>query len=85
MMKMPFELLAPYLRPSLYLDPGSGSFLIQLLLAALLGGAFAIKIYWKKIKALFSGKKTEVPAPTEAEVTPMQTPEDPAQDETNVK
>ena len=84
-MKMPFELLAPYLRPSLYLDPGSGSFLIQLLLAALLGGAFAIKIYWKKIKALFSGKKAEVPTPTEAEVTPMETPEDPAQDDQNVK
>ena len=49
----------------LYLDPGSGSFLLQLLLAALLGGAFAIKIYWKKIKALFSGKK----APTEVDQT----------------
>jgi hypothetical protein len=85
MMKMPFELLAPYLRPSLYLDPGSGSFLIQLLLAALLGGAFAIKIYWKKIKTLFSGKKAETPAPTEAEVTPMETPENPAQEDQNVK
>jgi hypothetical protein len=84
-MKVPFELLAPYLRPSLYLDPGSGSFLIQLLLAALLGGAFAIKIYWKKIKTLFSGKKAEVPTPTDAEVTPMETPEDPAQDDQNVK
>jgi hypothetical protein len=41
----------------LYLDPGSGSFLLQILLAALLGGALAIKIYWKKIKALFTGKK----------------------------
>jgi hypothetical protein len=86
MMKMPFELLAPYLRPSLYLDPGSGSFLIQLLLAALLGGAFAIKIYWKKIKVLFTGKKPEeVPTPTDTEVTPMETPENPAQDDQNVK
>ena len=85
-MKMPFELLAPYLRPSLYLDPGSGSFLIQLLLAALLGGAFAIKIYWKKIKVLFTGKKPEeVPTPTEPEVTPMVTPEDPAQGDQNDK
>jgi hypothetical protein len=52
----------------LYLDPGSGSYLIQLLLAASLGGAFAIKIYWKRITAFFGGlfgKKTvqdEVPA-----------------------
>ena len=37
----------------LYLDPGSGSFLLQLLLAAILGGAFAIKMYWKKLKAFF--------------------------------
>ena len=85
-MKMPFELLAPYLRPSLYLDPGSGSFLIQLLLAALLGGAFAIKIYWKKIKALFSGKKVEeIPTPTDAEVTDAVTPEDPAEGDKNDK
>jgi hypothetical protein len=84
-MRMPLELLAPYLRPSLYLDPGSGSFLIQLLLAALLGGAFAIKIYWKKIKTLFSGKKAEIPTPTEAEVIDPVTPEDPAQDDKNVK
>jgi hypothetical protein len=38
----------------LYLDPGSGSFLLQILLAALLGSAFAIKMYWRKIKTLFS-------------------------------
>ena len=79
-MKMPFELLAPYLRPSLYLDPGSGSFLIQLLLAALLGGAFAIKVYWRKIKALFTGKKEEVPTTTEQATT-----EDPAQGDKDVK
>ena len=38
-------------KPALYLDPGSGSFILQVLLAALLGGGFAIKAYWKKIKA----------------------------------
>ncbi len=40
-------------KPALYLDPGSGSFILQVLLAALLGGGFAIKAYWKKIKAVF--------------------------------
>jgi hypothetical protein len=84
-MKMPFELLAPYLRPSLYLDPGSGSFLIQLLIAALLGGAFAIKIYWKKIKLLFSGKKAEESTPTDSEVTDPVTAENPVEDDKNVK
>jgi len=34
-----------------YLDPGSGSFILQLILAALLGGAFVLKSYWKKIVA----------------------------------
>jgi hypothetical protein len=39
-----------------YLDPGSGSFIIQLLLAALLGSLFLIKAYWQKIKSLFHKK-----------------------------
>ena len=36
-----------------YLDPGSGSFLIQLLIAALLGGAFVARSYWAKILGFF--------------------------------
>ena len=46
--------LAPLLRPQAYLDPGSGSFLIQLLIAGLVGAGFLIKAYWKKIKKLFN-------------------------------
>jgi len=41
------------LSPTPYLDPGSGSYLIQLLLAAVLGGAFLVKAYWQKIKEFF--------------------------------
>jgi hypothetical protein len=41
-------------RPALYLDPGSGSFILQVLLASLLGAAFAIKVYWTKIKSMFT-------------------------------
>jgi hypothetical protein len=44
--------------PPLYLDPGSGSFLIQLLIAALLGAGIALRVYWGKIKGLF-GKKAQ--------------------------
>ena len=40
-----------------YLDPGSGSMLIQVLLAVLLGAGVAIKIFWRSIKAFFTGKK----------------------------
>ena len=36
-----------------YLDPGSGSFMFQLLMGAILGGLFTIKIYFKKIKSFF--------------------------------
>jgi len=48
-----------------YLDPGSGSFLIQLLLAAALGIGVAGRMYWTKIKSLFSGKKSEPTQPAE--------------------
>ncbi len=48
------NLLAPVMRPQAYLDPGSGSFLIQLLIAGLVGAGFLIKTYWKKITGLFS-------------------------------
>ncbi len=39
----------------LYLDPGSGSFLIQLLLAAIAGLSIAIGANWSKLKR-FLGK-----------------------------
>jgi len=41
----------------LYLDPGSGSFLIQLLIAGLAGIGLAIAVSWQRIKRLFSKKK----------------------------
>lgn len=37
-----------------YIDPGTGSYIIQVLIGGLLGAAFALKIYWKKVKAYFS-------------------------------
>jgi hypothetical protein len=55
-----------YGHPVFYLDPGSGSFLIQLLLAAGLGLGVAVKMYWTKIKSIFRGKKADpAPAPDE--------------------
>ncbi len=42
----------------LYLDPGSGSFLIQLLLAAILGISVATRLYWGKIKGAFIKKNS---------------------------
>jgi hypothetical protein len=46
-----------------YLDPGTGSLLIQLLLGALLSTLFFVKVFWKKIKGVFkrSDESTEEP------------------------
>jgi hypothetical protein len=32
-----------------YLDPGTGSYILQLLVGGLLGGLFAIGVFWKKV------------------------------------
>jgi hypothetical protein len=37
-----------------YLDPGTGSYFIQVLMAALLGGAFTVKMYWHRLRTVFS-------------------------------
>lgn len=39
--------------PALYLDPGSGSILLQLLLAAILGLGVILRTQWSKIKSFF--------------------------------
>ncbi len=43
-------------RPPAYLDPGSGSFLLQLLLAGILGGLFAVRAFWGRLKNKISRK-----------------------------
>lgn len=44
-----------------YLNPGTGSFIFQLVIAALLGGLLTLKIYWNRFrgffKDLFSGRR----------------------------
>jgi hypothetical protein len=37
-----------------YLDPGSGSYLLQILLAGLLGALFTLKVFWKRIVSFFA-------------------------------
>ena len=41
-----------------YIDPGSGSILIQVLLASCIGG---IAVFWQRLKSFFTGKKPETP------------------------
>jgi hypothetical protein len=44
-----------------YLDPGTGSYIFQLIIAAAIGGLFVIKLFWTRIapffKNLFSRRK----------------------------
>jgi len=45
-----------------YIDPGSGSILIQVILASCIGG---IAVFWSRIKALFTGKKPSAKTPAD--------------------
>lgn len=40
-----------------YLDPGTGSIILQGLLAAIAAGSIAIKLYWGRLVALLRGKR----------------------------
>jgi hypothetical protein len=42
-----------------YLDPGAGSLLIQVLIAAFAGAAVALKVYWVRIKRFFGLEAAE--------------------------
>ncbi len=37
----------------IYIDPGSGSYLVQMIIAAVLGLGFFFKNFWYKIKSFF--------------------------------
>jgi hypothetical protein len=36
-----------------YLDPGTGSYVLQLIVAGLLGALFTVKTFWARIVAVF--------------------------------
>lgn len=42
-----------------YLDPGTGSVLLQGAIAAIAGGLLAVRSYWARIVGLFRGADTE--------------------------
>jgi F0F1-type ATP synthase membrane subunit a len=39
-----------------YLDPGTGSILIQLLMGGVAGAMVIVKLYWQRVKDFFSSK-----------------------------
>lgn len=55
-MLLPLSGIAAPVLP-LYLDPGTGSFLIQLLAGVVVGGLLAVKIYWRKLVSFFRKDK----------------------------
>ena len=40
-----------------YLDPGAGSYALQIIIASLLGGAFFLKTQWHRVKSFFARTK----------------------------
>ena len=39
-----------------YLDPGTGSYMLQILVATVAAGFYVIKMYWQRIKLYLSSK-----------------------------
>lgn len=74
-------LFSVLVKPQEYLDPGSGSLIIQIVLAAVMGAGVAIGVFWRNIKAFFTGKKASEQEldptaidPTEIEPEETETP-----------
>ncbi len=57
-----------------YIDPGTGSYVFQIIVATLFGGLYALKLYWQQFKDFLTGKKK-----TDDPKTPPQTDDHPAE------
>lgn len=53
-----FLFVAPS-RAQAYLDPGTGSYVTQILIGFLAGSAYLLKVYWNQLKSFFSNKKNK--------------------------
>jgi hypothetical protein len=40
-----------------YIDPGTGSFVIQGIIAAVVGAGVAVRMFWGRIKGLLTGRR----------------------------
>lgn len=48
----------PSSEASAYLDPGTGSMVLQLLLGGIAGAFVVVKMYWEKVKDFFTRQKS---------------------------
>ncbi len=53
-----------------YIDPGSSSFIIQILIGAAAGAGLAVATFWRRIRAFFSRGKNKGDSPPPAASTP---------------
>lgn len=51
-----FLFVAP-MKAQAYLDPGTGSYITQVLIGFVAGGAYLLKIYWNKLKDFIQDMK----------------------------
>jgi hypothetical protein len=47
-----------------YIDPGSGSYVLQLIVASFFAIVFTLKVFWRNIRAFFSGARGKKQADT---------------------
>jgi hypothetical protein len=50
-----------------YVDPGTGSFIVQILIGMFFGAAYAVRRFWSTITGWFKKKPTQGAAPTTEE------------------
>ena len=60
-----------------YLDPGSGSMLLQLVLGGLAGLAVIAKLYWQRLRGLFGMNAQQEESDSEANSASLSTSEPP--------
>ena len=48
-----------------YIDPGTGSMILQAIIGAVVAGLVAMKFYWTRVRAFLLGKRAETPNKTE--------------------
>ena len=58
-----FMISDPFTIAYAYLDPGSGSMLLQLLLGGVTGVVVIVKLYWQRVKSIFHRRDSTRPIP----------------------
>lgn len=58
-----FALMITTKQAHAYIDLGSGSFILQMLLASFFASLFAIKVYWQRLTGLFSRLLAKMKSP----------------------